>query len=121
MPQVTQVPPTHSSGAFYVSQAAEDTKGVVAGKAMVTRIRASNGNAAVRYLWAWDNTAASGTIVLAGIPVAIAGTAEVSFPFGRAVTTGLYVALSTTQKTYTATGATDGIFDVDYAKRDVFP
>jgi hypothetical protein len=119
--QVTQIPPTHATGTFYVSQAAEDTKSVYAGKAMVTRIAVANANAAARFIWAWDSTAASGTIILAGIPVSAAGFAEKAFPFGRAVATGLFVALSTTQKTYTATGGTDGVFDVDYAKRDVWP
>lgn len=121
MEQVQLIPASHATGAWYSSQAAEDTKLVYTGKAMLHRVFVSNANAAARFLWVWDNTAASGTILIAGVPIAIAGSATVDFPFGIPASTGLFVAMSTTQKTYTATAATDGLFVVGYAKRDVWP
>lgn len=110
-------PQTNVAGSWYQSQSAEDTKSVYTGKGCVHSISAINGNAAVRYLWVFDNTAASGTVLAGPFPIGINGSFTVQFPTGIPFSTGLFVAASTTPKTYTATGGTDCLFTIGYAKR----
>lgn len=119
MSTVMLAPQTNKAGLWYQSQAAEDTKLVLTGRGQVHRIMVSNGNAAARFLWVFDNTSAAGTVLLASVLIPITSSISVDLPFGLPFSTGLFVAMSTTQKTYTATGGTDGLFTVGYTKRVV--
>lgn len=73
-----------------------------------------NNNAALRYLQFHNTTTApsASAVPVFSIPVPIAGYVSKSFPFGRVFATGITLALSSTQDTYTASA--DGWFDAEY-------
>lgn len=67
-------------------------------------VRAFNTTAAKIYIFIFDNTAASGTLLVPPIPVAANDQTELS-TFQIPFVTGCTVSASTTQTTYTAAGA----------------
>lgn len=117
MSSVMLVPQTNVTGPWYCSQAGEDTKAVASGKGMLHTLMIANANAAVRYAYVFDSASASGTQIAGPFPVPASGAIQVPLPYGVPFSTGLFVALSSTIATYTASAGTDGRFTVGWAKR----
>lgn len=115
MPAVFVQPPTQKVGATYTSPAAEASKNVASGKGVLNTLLVANSNAAARFVWVFDSLTAAGTPLLAPISVPAGGSVLVPLPFGVPFTTGLTVAQSSTQATFTA-GAADLQMTVGYSQ-----
>lgn len=109
MSAVKIMPPDKAvGGRWYASQAAEEKKTVETGKGVLHRLAVFNSNASGRFLWVFDNTASSGTLLIAPIPLAAnVGFADLTFLTGIPFTTGLRVASSTSGTTFTASTTAD--------------
>lgn len=110
-------PPTQPFGTWYVSSAAEEKKSVVAGVGMLDYLEVANTTASVKYVWVYDNTAASGTALRGPFPVPANGATSFDLPQGIPFSTGVYVASSSTFGTYTGTTTADLIITCHYTKR----
>lgn len=98
---------------WYVSSNAEATSAIKSGGGNVYSILVSNVSASTRYVWVFDNTAASGTKLLSPVQVAAGGIAAFDVPRGRPFTTGCMVASSSTHATFTGAGS-DFIVTAEY-------
>lgn len=107
-------PQTTPAGRYYASQSAEGAKNLITGAGALHKIIAINTAGATRYLYIYDNTAASGTILYRGTSIVAAGQSDLTFALGMFCTTGLTIAPSTTQATFTL-GGSDFILHVWYA------
>lgn len=107
-------PPAYGHGEWYISQAAEEAEQVHTGKGVVHSIYATNSNAARRWLYVFDNTAAAGTVLLGPYEIPATSFVSVHLQFGKEYGTGLHVAASSTQDTFTAAGANEFRFNVGY-------
>lgn len=96
---------TKADGTWYASPVAgELTKTLKSSRGRLHYLRACNTTAAKIYVFVFDNTAASGTLVCPPIPVAANDVQELK-TFQVPFTTGCTISASTTQTTYTAAGA----------------
>lgn len=92
---------------WYVSPVAgELTKTLKSGKGTLQFLQVCNTTASKIYVFVFDNTAASGTLLFPPIPVA-ANDHFFILTMGRRFTTGCTVSSSSTQKSYTGGGAND--------------
>ncbi len=93
---------------WYSSSAAEEKNTAKSGAGTLFQILISNVSSATVYVYLFQNTAASGTLAMIPIPVpGNGGTASLDSIYGRAFTTGLYFASSSSATTYTATTTAD--------------
>ena len=84
--------------------AGELTKTLKTGRGRLHSIRVANTTASKIYVFVFDNTAASGTLLMPPIPVAANDHVYMTF-FQIAFATGCTVSASTTQTAYGAAGA----------------
>lgn len=114
MSRVALQPPSDKVGVWYISQAAEEVKQVATGRYTLSSLFVINLNASARYIWVFDNTASSGT-VLCG-PFKVAGSEQVSIeiPTGIVSEVGIRVAASSTGNVFTAAAADDFRMNVGY-------
>ena len=105
MSGVSIVPPGHKEGEWYASQAAEAAKQVRTGKGVLHSLYVFNVQATVRYLWVYDNTAASGTVLMGPFEVPSLKGVSIESLTGNPFDTGLHVASSTSGAAFVAGGA----------------
>lgn len=107
--------------ARYQSQSAEEKKAVATSAGFARSVGATNVSASTRYLFVYDNaSAASGTLLLPPIKISPGDTVNVDFePTMLPYTAGLYLAASSSQTSYAASGANDMSFHVDVAEAEV--
>lgn len=118
MSAVSIMPPLQAVGSWYVSASAEEKKSVFTGKGMLDYLYIVNNSASVRYVWIYDNTAASGTQLHAPLVLpATSGFVCLDVRSGIAFGTGIYVASSSTLTTYTASSASDLQITCHYTQR----
>jgi len=98
----------------YCSQAAEEARQLATGKGSLTSLYVVNVAAATRYVWVFDNTASSGTVLCGPFPVAAGQGLALGWPEGDDMNnsqpryaTGLRVASSTSASSFAASGAAD--------------
>lgn len=78
-------------------------------------LQALNVNAAARFLYLFDNTASSGTLIMAPIPLAIGGWTNIQFDVPKEFFVGLrFAASSGAAGTFTASGTADLIVTAAY-------
>ncbi len=97
--------------------AGEGTKVISAvGNAQLLRVYGRNKNAAIRYLQVHNLAAApsGGAIPMVSKLVAATSSLEIVFPYGKPGTTGITLAFSTTEDTYTAATAAEHWFEGEY-------
>lgn len=87
--------------------AGELTSAVKSGAGKLFYLRVANTTAAKRYMFVFDNTAASGTLLCPPIPVAANDSVGLVLPGPLQFATGLTVSSSTAQASYAAGGAND--------------
>lgn len=96
------------SGALaYSSAAAEETRLVYSGGGLLFALVVTNSNAAARFVYVFDAVTATGTPIVPPIPVPAGGQVTFALPFAIPYTNGLFVASSSTNATYTASGSAD--------------
>lgn len=114
-------PPTSVGGSWYHTpkDTPEPSKVVTTlqptgREGMVHWVVAHNVANATRFLFVFDGTDATGTLI-AG-PFAVAAGADVSadIRYGRPLTNGLFVAFSTGDAAFAVTGGNDAFFDVGW-------
>lgn len=94
-----------NAATFYTSPVAgELTKTLKTGRGRLLYLRAVNTTAAKIYVFVYDNTAASGTLLMPPIPVEANQQAEIK-TFGIPFVTGCTISASTTPTAYAAAGA----------------
>lgn len=91
----------------YNSAAAEETKAVKASPGLLFYIAITNSNAGARFAYLFDSLTASGTPILPPIPIAAGAQVVVALPAAIPFNTGLFVAASSTNATYTASAGND--------------
>lgn len=101
---ITGFSPPPNATAYASPVAGELTKTLKTGRGRLHYLLAANTTAAKIYLFVYDNTAASGTLLMPPIPIA-ANDAIAWQPFAALFGTGCTVSASTTQTVYTAAGA----------------
>ena len=106
MPQI-QGQYTPSGSTWYNSAAAEETKLVKSGAGLLFYIAITNSNASTRYAYLFDSTTASGALIHPPIPLATNTQVIVALPYSIAFGTGLFVAASSTNATFTAAAGND--------------
>jgi hypothetical protein len=96
---------------WYNSAAAEEAVQIKASAGMLFGFVISNSNAADRFIYVFDNTASSGTLLVPPIclqPTGEVGSAvEVFLPYAVPFATGLRIASSSTNATFTASSSSD--------------
>lgn len=102
-------------GTWYSSQVAEEFKTVRTGAGMLNSIHVTNVSGSTRYVYVFDNTASSGAIILAVIPLTSGSRYQFYFMWGMPFKTGLRIAASSTLATFTPTAAPDLMMTVGYA------
>lgn len=109
MSAVKIMPPDKAvGGKWYVSAAAEEHPQIVTGKGVLHRLAVFNSNAALRWVWVFDNTASSGTKVIGPFPLAAdSGFVDLTFLTGVPFSTGLRVAASTSGTAFSASASND--------------
>ena len=120
MPAATPSPPNAPAGTWYKSPAAGEASKLVVtspltGKpGMLHWVSAHNTSGSTLYLFVFDGTTASGTLLVG--PLTCAANADISWDcrFAKPFSTGLFVAFSTSDSTYSVAGSTPGIFEVGY-------
>jgi hypothetical protein len=107
MPQI-QGTYVAAGSSFYSSSAAEQVAQVKTGAGLLYSIAVTNFNAAARFLYVYDNTSSTGTLLLPPIPLTALGTAGSfvvinlpAIPFS----TGLRIDTSSTGATFTGAGS----------------
>lgn len=85
--------------------AGELTKTLKSGRGRLHSLRVVNTTVSKIYVFVFDNTAASGTLLMPPIPVASNDQVQLQQVFQIPFVTGCTVSASTTQTTYTAAGA----------------
>lgn len=99
----------------YISPVAgELTKTLKTGVGRLHELRVANTTAAKIYVFVFDNTAASGTLLMAPIPVAANDQYIPPQMSQRSFATGCTISASTTQTSYTAAGANSLQIDAVY-------
>lgn len=99
----------------YQSTAAEEHKQVATGKGVAYSIAATNLSGSARYLFVFDGV---GAVTRIAPPVLVSPGETVNLTFEDLpveFTAGLYLAASSTQSTFTASGANDFDFHVEYS------
>lgn len=117
MPQIQgQYAPSGTT--WYHSSAAEEVKQVKTGAGLLFGFIISNSNAAARIIYVFDNTASSGTVIIPPIPIqlltAVGSAIEVYLPYAIPFSTGLRIASSSTNATFTASASNDFRMSVLY-------
>lgn len=93
---------------YYASQAAEETKLIGSGHGILCSVFVFNVSASAKYVFIFDNTSATGTILAGPFPVEANQGIAISFtdsPVEFAL--GAFVASSTSASTYAASGTAD--------------
>lgn len=108
-------PPNMGLGTWYQSQAAEEVKQVATGRYVLNGLYVVNVSASTRYVWVFDNTASSGTVLCGPFPLATGAYISLHLPFGMKADTGIRVAASSTLATFTASAANDLMMTVGYS------
>jgi len=111
---VRPAPPAVGNGEWYCSSAYEKSKLVYTGAAVVHSVAVHNVGAATAYLWVFDGTTSSGTPIFPPIKVVADGDVSVDVMFGRKVSTGVFVGLSSSASTFTLIGSNEAWFAVGY-------
>ena len=106
--------PDIDSGKWYTSQAAEEVVQVRTGRGLFWSLYATNTSGSTRYVWVFDNTASSGTVVTGPFPIAAGQALGMDLRYGIPFENGLRVAASSTHATFTATAANDMRYSVGY-------
>ncbi len=97
-----------SNSTWYSSAVAgEQTKVLSTEAGLLFYLRIVNTTSSARYAFVYDNTAASGTLLMPPIPLAANGQVQLPLPGGVPFGTGCTVSTSTTQTSYAAGGAND--------------
>lgn len=100
----------------YQSQAAEEKRLIATGNGVAQSVVVTNLAASTRYLFAFDATTATGTRLLPPVAVAPGDTVSLDFDgLPLEFATGLYLAASTTQGSYTGSGTADLDLNVEYS------
>lgn len=99
---------------WYHSTAAEETKAVKAAPGKLFYLAITNSNAAARFAYLFDSLTATGTLIHPPIPIATGAMVVLALPFALVFTTGLFVASSSTNATYTASTSSDFRMSVLY-------
>jgi hypothetical protein len=107
-------PPAWGDGEWYVSQAVQEDQLVATGKGVVHSIYATNSNAAARWLYVFDGTDDTGDVIAGPFQIPTTDYVSVFLQYGKEFSTGLYVAVSSTQDTFTAAGADEHRFNVGW-------
>lgn len=102
-------------GTWYVSQAAEEVKQVATGRYVLNTLYVINVAAAKRYIWVFDNTASSGTVLAGPLPVNSGDFVCLGADHGIGASTGIRVASSTTGDVFTASAGSDLRMMVGYS------
>ncbi len=92
---------------WYASQAAEETKQLSAEAGQLFSLFVTNKKASTVYLWIFDSLTATGTVLIPAIKIDASGgyiSLDGLIPY---FATGLFLASSSTQDTYTATTTAD--------------
>lgn len=100
-----------AGASWYNSSAAEEAAQVKSAPGLLFGFTVSNSNASDRFLYVFDNTASSGTLLVPPIPLQPGGEvgSAVSYflPFAIPFSTGLRFASSSTNATFTASASSD--------------
>lgn len=102
------------SGAWYHSAAPEEKKLIFTGKGVVHSLYFENKSAATKYVFVYDGTDTTGTIVAGPYRVDANSDRGIDYPTGRHVDAGLYIASSSSDASYSASGAADLWIEVGY-------
>jgi hypothetical protein len=92
---------------WYNSAAAEETKSVKASPGLLFCVAITNSNAGARFAYLFDATSATGTPIVPPIPIAAGAQVIVALPYAVPFNTGLFVAASSTNATFTAAAGND--------------
>lgn len=101
---ITGINATARTTSYVSPVAGELTKTLKTGVGYLQYLRACNTTATAIYVFVFDNTTASGTLLTAPIPVPANGHFELN-AYGIRFATGCTLSASTSQTTYTAAGA----------------
>lgn len=91
----------------YVSQAAEEKKAVASAPGRLFTLDVVNAAVADRYIYVFDSLSATGTLLFPPVKASAGGLVSIEYKGTVPFSTGLYVASSTTQATYTASTTSD--------------
>lgn len=91
----------------YNSSAAEETRLVRTGPGLIFALLITNSNASTRFVYVFDSLTATGTPIVPPIPIASGAQVTLAHPFALPFTTGLFIASSSTNATYTASATSD--------------
>lgn len=114
------VAPEMPSGGWYDSAAYEEhvAPTIEGAGGMLHTVVVTNKNASTVYVWIYQGTSSSGTVICPPFAVASGATVALDCRYGKPFTkAGLYVALSSTQSTFTALGSNDGWFQIGWGAR----
>lgn len=111
---VRPAPPAVGNGEWYCSSAYEKSKLVYTGAAVLHSVAVHNVGASAAYLWVFDGTTSSGTVILPPIKVPADGDVTVDIMYGRKCSTGIFIALSSSASSYSLIGSDEAWFAAGY-------
>lgn len=85
------------------------------GKGVLNKLYATSKNASTVYMYVFDGTSSSGSLLLPPVPITANQVVAVEDLYGIPFTTGLFVAFSSTLATFTVVATTDFAVEAGFA------